>query len=158
VRRVLLLGVAAAGGLLVVAWARGGGPVSTSPAAPASGGARLAPPVHPPPGRDAPSPGPMRNLFEYGQGDRAPEAPLGDVSRRGARPVIADPPTPEPVRWVGLVRRGGEVRVALSLLGEVVILAPGETFSGYTLLTVDEDAGARLRTPSGAEVTVSPEP
>lgn len=100
----------------------------------------------------------MRNLFEYGQGDRGPGAPLGDVSRRGLRPVIEAPPTPGPVRWVGLVRRGGEARVALSLLGEVVILAPGETFSGYTLLIVDEDAGARLRTPSGAEITVSPEP
>jgi hypothetical protein len=59
---------------------------------------------------------------------------------------------------VGVLRRGGEARAALAIRDEVVVLAAGEAASGYTLLAVDEDAGARLRAPSGAEIVAPPAP
>ena len=100
--------------------------------------------------------GAPRNIFEYGEDVRPTRSahPIG--ARPAATPAPEADPSQEPVRLVGVVRRSGETRAALAIQGEVVILAPGETASGYTLLAVDEDAGARLRAPSGAEIVVPP--
>jgi hypothetical protein len=54
------------------------------------------------------------------------------------------------VRLVGLVRRPGGLRAAVAIAGEVVILRPGESSGGWTLVALDED-GARLRGPDGHE-------
>ena len=151
-RRALLLGAAAASALLSVAWEPGGGRTSTSPPPIATAAA-------PPPRQTlapedrAPGFETGRKLFEYGR-EEHPAKPFGiaEPHERHRTAPEATPPS-DPVRLVGVVRRGGEVRAALSVLGEVVILAPGETSSGYTLLAIDEDLGARLRGPSGTEVT-----
>jgi hypothetical protein len=62
------------------------------------------------------------------------------------------------VRFVGVVARGGRPCAALVIEGEVVLLAPGESSAGYTLLGVDPDEGARLRTPAGAEMRATAKP
>lgn len=68
-------------------------------------------------------------------------------------------PAPEPVvRLTGFVRRGGTLRAALSVRGEVWLLAVGEAASGFTLLAADEEAGVRLRDPLGAELALGIEP
>jgi len=93
---------------------------------------------------------PVRNLFEFGAAP-APRAPLGfgfdeRVSDESAVPLQAPPPR---VLLVGLVRRGTAWMAALSIAGEVLVLAPGETAEGYTLLAVDEETGVRLGSPEG---------
>jgi hypothetical protein len=111
-------------------------------------------PAPPPAAERPPVLGVPRNVFEYA-GDAGPIR-LARLRLNEARPPATRAPevdpSREPVRLVGVLRRSGQVRAALAVLGEVVILAPGETASGYTLLAIDEDAGARLRLPSGAEV------
>jgi hypothetical protein len=60
--------------------------------------------------------------------------------------------TPDPVRFIGVVARGGGLAAALVIEGDVVLLSPGESTMGYTLLTLDRDEGATLRTPTGGEL------
>jgi hypothetical protein len=115
---------------------RAPGPVTTTPSAPA------------------------RNVFEYAAPDTAP-APLAikappvtfapvEVERA---PIVA---SAAPVRLVGLVHRGGTLRAALAISGEVVILGTGETAEGYQVLSIDTEAGVRLRGPDGAELALVP--
>ena len=156
-RRALLLGTAVASALLAVAWARGGGRTPTSPSPVRTA---VAPPSRFPRESDGRGPAPEtgRNLFEFGR--QEPSARLSQIiePHEDRRTAPESTTTPDAVRFVGVVHRGEDVRAALSILGEVVILAPGEAASGYTLLAVDEDMGARLRGPSGTEVTVSATP
>jgi hypothetical protein len=49
------------------------------------------------------------------------------------------------------VHRGAGLRAALSILGNVVILGEGEEAEGYRVLSIDEEAGVRLRKPDGTE-------
>ena len=152
-KRFLLLGLASALALLFVTWARGSG--GSSPLPVESPEVRPVSPAPPPTAERLAVLGVPRNVFEYA-GDAGP---IRLARLKEARPAAT--PAPEvdssraPVRLVGVLRRSGQVRAALAVLGEVVILAPGETASGYTLLAIDEDAGARLRLPSGAEVDAS---
>jgi hypothetical protein len=44
----------------------------------------------------------------------------------------------------------------LSVAGTTVVVAPGESADGYRVLSVDEDAGVRLRSPSGEELLLRP--
>jgi len=153
-RRALLLGGAAASALLAVAWARGGAGARPGPA-----------PRTAPVQRTVPRPAPLddrlpvpaaRNLFEYGSGSLStPPAPAIEPGRLLAAAV----PSPAPVvRWIGVVHRGREVLAAVSIEGEVATLAPGESASGYTLVSVDEDQGARFRGPHGEALTAAPVP
>jgi hypothetical protein len=59
------------------------------------------------------------------------------------------------VRLVGLLRRGGRLRAALAIVGETVVLAPGESSGGYSVVSIDEDEGVTLRGPDGSTVTLS---
>jgi hypothetical protein len=70
---------------------------------------------------------------------------------RAATPPEPATRAPEPVRLVGLVNRGGKLVAALSILGEVVVLGPGDEAEGYRVLSVDSDQGVRLRGPDGTE-------
>jgi hypothetical protein len=117
----------------------------------APGGAR-------PPSRAARAPVmPDRNVFEYGPSAgrspartvAPPAIPAPDTG--GATPAETTPRAPEPVRLVGLVNRGGKLAAALSILGEVMVLGPGEEAEGYRVLSVDSDQGVRLRGPDGTE-------
>jgi hypothetical protein len=153
-RRILLLGAAAVSALLAVAWARGGGGAG-APSLPSRANAS---PAHPPLASEDRSPAadPNRNPFEYAPQER-PKAPAltEPRERRPAPPPTVSAP---PVVLVGLVHRGPDLLAAVSILGEVVVLAPGESSSGYTLVAVDEDLGARLRGPSGDEFSARPSP
>jgi hypothetical protein len=156
VKRFLLLGAGATLALLFVAWARGTG--GASPASLESPQGRTISPTPSPTDDRLPAVGVSRNVFEYG-GDARPtrSAPATEAHPAPTPAPVVDSPR-DPVRLVGVLRRSGEVRAALAILGEVVILAPGETASGYTLIAIDEDTGARLRVPSGAEIVAPPAP
>ena len=152
-RRVLLLSLVSAGALFVVALTRGAGPTKV-PDAPQPAPPRETPL---PPAPAVPEPArPLRNLFEYG------EAPPAEPAVR-PRPLILEPeaaPTsaPVPVRLVGILHRGGTVKAAIVVEGNLVLLSPGDSSAGYSLLSADEDDGAVVRTPSGAEIRLSPPP
>jgi len=59
------------------------------------------------------------------------------------------------VRLVGFVRQGDTLGAALVILDEVVVLAPGESWGGYTLLGADAEEGVRLVGPEG-EIGIKP--
>jgi hypothetical protein len=113
-------------------------------ASPPTAPARPAPPL-PPLALDS-----VRDSFRYG------DAPLAAARttprpRPAATPSPAETPPPEPAfRLVGVVRREGRLRAAISLAGEVVLLLPGESAGGVTILAVHDD-GVRLRGPDGLE-------
>lgn len=127
------------------------------------GAGRAVAPLAPAPPRSSPSLAPLappdplavesvRDPFRYG--DAPVKAPAF------ARPPwVAPPPTApttprEPAyRLVGVVRTAGRLRAALNIGGEVVLLAPGESSGGVTVLAVQED-GVRLRGPDGREEVV----
>jgi Tfp pilus assembly protein PilP len=71
--------------------------------------------------------------------------------------VPAAPTTPA-VRLVGLVRRGGVLKAALSVGGETVYVGTGEAAGDYRVVSIDED-GVRLRAADGSILTlVTPGP
>jgi hypothetical protein len=101
----------------------------------------------------------VRNVFEFA--DRAETAPAPMPLPPVVIPLPLDPPPAlqpsiAPIRLVGFVRRGGTLRAALSLTGNVAVLAPGEEADGYSVLAVDEDAGVTVRSPDGAELVLPP--
>ena len=99
----------------------------------------------------------LRNVFEYSD---AVSRPLVPVSSRPvitpARPTIVVPePSPSPlVRWGGLVHRRGQTKAALAVPGDTVVLGAGETAAGYTVVSIDEDEGVRVRTPDGGSIVL----
>jgi hypothetical protein len=113
--------------------------------------------------RGASNPGPAaalaaRNVFEYADGEARPAAPVPNMAAV-APPVIPGlvqpPPAPSPlVRLVGLVRRGAQTRVALALAGDTIVLGAGESASGYTVISIDEEEGVRLRAPDGSTIVL----
>lgn len=104
---------------------------------------------------------PSRNLFQYADGPAAaplPAAPPPAAPRgpRGEVPVPAATATPSPVRVVGLIRRGGRLKAALMVQGEMTLAGKGERAGGYTVLDVDEETGVRVRGPEGDETILPP--
>ena len=102
------------------------------------------------------SPGSLRNVFEYSEVASRPPAPASRPSISPREPVAAAPiPSPSPaVRFVGLVHRGGRTRAALAVAGDTVVLAVGESASGYTVVSIDEYEGVRVSGPDGATIVV----
>src|SRR5437870_1772952 len=99
------------------------------------------------------SPLPLRNVFEYAGG--APSIVRAAVATPPPPPSSAPLPSPSPlVRLVGLLRRGARLRAALVVMGETVVLAPGESSGGYSVVSIDEDDGVTLRGPDGSTVTL----
>lgn len=106
-----------------------------------------------------PAPPPLsRDPFSYvesrlpsGGPGHALDGPAGSMD---ASP--AGPPAEPPVRLVGLVSRGGTLRAALVIRGELALLAVGEQAAGFTLRALDEDAGARVEGPDGAILQLRP--
>lgn len=109
----------------------------------------------PPPPR---SPPPLaRDPFRYADERRelgAPPGPDSLIAREPPAPRAA--PTPDPLRLNGFVWRGGALRAVLAVHGITVVAGTGESAEGYQLLSVDEDAGVRLRGPSGEELVLRP--
>jgi hypothetical protein len=151
-----LLAVVAASGLILAILALSGVPtaVKGSPGpARATPSASAAPRLREP---EAPQSRPTRNLFEY-EVERAPQ-PVPVATPRPIVPVSSPPPTPPPLKLVGIVVQGGEARAALSCNGDVVVLRVGGELAGYAVLAIDEDEGVRLRDSSGEEIRLEPPP
>jgi hypothetical protein len=133
-------------------------PRAEAPPAPAAQRAGAPAPPSPVP-RDLHDALPERNVFEYVE--RAPEAPPAPplaplMVPPPLAPSAMEPAASEPIRLVGFVKRGGDLRAALSLDGSVSVLAAGDEAGGYAVLSVDEDAGVMVRTPDGAELLLPP--
>jgi hypothetical protein len=110
------------------------------------------------PAEPAPPASAARNVFEFAEPKEAPvasAAPAHPVEPAPPAPSVAAAPAADPVRLVGLVHRGGQLRAALSIGGTVVVLGAGEEAEGYRVLSVEEEAGVRLRGPDGIERSLS---
>jgi len=147
--------VAILGGLVAVVMLRSSGPdAPVEP--PESEGRRPARPatatsVAPPPGAEWPE----RDPFRYAEPRERPR-PVPAETPRPAASVTAPPPAPSPLRLIGLVRKGGALKAALSLWGETVILGAGEESRGYRVISIDEEAGVKVRGPDGVELALVP--
>ncbi|PYQ48893.1 MAG: hypothetical protein DMF78_20115 [Acidobacteria bacterium] len=102
---------------------------------------------------------PARNVFEYA--DQRPPLAAAPSATSAATPVptVAPAASPSPaLRLVGLVRHGGQLKAALAVFGETVVLGPGESAAGYTVISIDEEEGVRVRGPDGSAVQLTPGP
>ena len=89
------------------------------------------------------------------------EEPAEDAPAAGsaASESLAAPvpvPSANPVRLIGVVRKGGTVKAAVSMWGEKVVMAEGEESRGYKVLSIDDEGGVWLRGPDGSELTLPP--
>jgi hypothetical protein len=100
---------------------------------------------------------PRRDPFRFGAGPLGfGAAPVRDSGRPDPqRAASATPVPPAPVRLVGFIRQGEQLRAALSVLGRVALLAEGEAVEGYRLVALDEDVAVRVLTPGGDEQELS---
>ena len=128
------------------------------PAASAKPAENRAPPLSAPPARaaDPDLPWPARDPFRYAEEHRQ-----GTVSALPAIEVAPSPPpvpvaSANPLRLIGVVRKGGTVKAAVSLWGETVVMGEGEESRGYKILSIDDEGGVRLRGPDGSELTLPP--
>jgi hypothetical protein len=154
-----VLGLVLLAALLVRGTGRGAAWAPFPPAAPPP---RAVAPRTPVP-RPAPTPWePSRNVFLYADGPAvagplpAPPLPSEPRGPRGAVPVPAATTAPAAVRVVGLIRRGGQLKAALMVQGEMALAGKGERAGGYTVLDVDEETGVRVRGPAGEETVLPP--
>lgn len=95
-----------------------------------------------------------RNLFQYGDATAAP-GPMAPQTPRPA-PAVTTPIPETHVTLVGIVRREDGPRAALSIDGNVVVLAAGQSAEGYTVVEVSDETGVRVRTPEGSELVITP--
>jgi hypothetical protein len=99
------------------------------------------------------TPASTRNVFEFAPRS-APEAPRRPAIQATVEAPPALPATDPPVRFVGLVRRGGTLKAALQVHGEAAVLGMGEAAGGYTVVGIDDD-GIRLRAADGTILTLA---
>lgn len=100
-----------------------------------------------------------RNLFEFGEVDRATPAPAPAFTVPPVLPGPSPTPPPERLRTLGIVRQGGTLRAAIVVDGEVAVLSVGEESGGVRVVSIDEDAGVRVREADGTETVLRvPEP
>jgi hypothetical protein len=99
----------------------------------------------------------LRNLFLYEEPSPPPfvAGPPASVAPVSVPPPLTLPP-PSPVVLVGFVRQGSAVRAALSIHGDVSVLAKDQSADGYLVLSIDEDRGVTVRAPDGSELTLQP--
>jgi hypothetical protein len=142
----------AATGLLLAAylalggWHGAGAPPRAVPSRPAR---------HAAPPQAAEPPLPTRNPFRFAE-EAAPR-PLAPAATPATPGPSAAPQRP-PVRLVGFVRRGEDVVAALSINGEVVLAGRGDSVGGFSVLSIDDDVGVRLRATDGSELALAVEP
>ena len=143
--------------LLAVLLVRGGGRGAAWAPFPPAPQPRLAAPRTTLPRPSAVPAVPSRNLFQYADGAVTP-GPPSMTPRVAQAPVTpaAPVPTPPGVRVAGLVRRGGQLKAALVVQGELTLAGKGERAGGYTVLEVDEESGVRVRGPGGEETILPP--
>jgi hypothetical protein len=106
---------------------------------------------------DSAIPARLRNVFVYEE--PSPPAfvagPPVDAPPVSVPPPLTLPP-PSPVVLVGFVRQGDAVKAALSIHGDVSVLAKDQSADGYVVLAIDEDRGVTVRAPDGSELTLQP--
>ena len=121
------------------------------------------PPLAPPRARPArpvrsggaPLPVSTRNVFEYGPRPAAePTSRPAAAVAPGLPPAAAQSEAAPAVRLVGLVRRGGAIKAALSVHGETMVVGAGEAAGDYRVMAIDED-GVRLRAADGTMITLT---
>lgn len=98
----------------------------------------------------------LRDPFRYLDEPAARVEPLLPAARPTPEPVASPSAVPEPIRLSGFVRRGAELKAVLWVAGTTVVAAPGESAEGYHVISIDEDAGVRVRAPSGEELLLRP--
>jgi hypothetical protein len=94
----------------------------------------------------------IRDLFRFADAERP--SGLEEVPAPRAGDPAATPPSASGPRLVGLVSRAGRRVAALAADGEVLLVGPGETAAGVTVLAVDDD-GVRIRRADGSEETLA---
>lgn len=104
-------------------------------------------------------PPPARDIFRYAE--PAPRPRTAAVAAARPRTAIEAPepgpvPMPPPVRLVGLVRRAEGLRAAVATAAGVAVVGPGDVFEGFTVVSLDEDRGLRLRAADGREIVLQP--
>jgi hypothetical protein len=105
---------------------------------------------------------PSRNIFQYAEGATTgpasgPPAPLmGPRTAPAASPAAPAVATPAPVRVAGLIRRGGDLKAAIIVDGEMTLAGKGERAGGYTVLEVNDETGVRVRDADGKETLLPP--
>jgi hypothetical protein len=125
--------------------------------APVDGAAHRQERRQPPPAAEAKAPPLTRDPFRYADAPVARVEPAPPPSRRPPEPAATPlPPPPERIRLSGFVRRGGELKAVLWIAGTTLVAAAGETAEGYRVISIDEDAGVRVRAPSGDELLLRP--
>jgi hypothetical protein len=115
-----------------------------------------------------PRPGPRsfpRDPFRYleegtasASGAPGPRGSSADkVEGGGPRDTVAEAPA-QPVRLVGLVRQAGTLKAALSVGGQVAVVAAGESHLGFRVVTIDADRGVRVEGPDGFDAVLPVDP
>jgi len=112
-------------------------------------------PVGPAAAAESTSGTPKRNLFEYGQAAAPPVMAVVEPMETAVWTPAATA-TRAPIKLVGLVNQAGGLRAALALDGEVVLGKKGETVSGYTIVSIDQDSGVVLNGPDGKTLELRP--
>jgi hypothetical protein len=119
------------------------------------------PPAAAAPAQAAPTPiapaEPVRDIFQFADSEAPaiePEQPELAAEVEDASLDEAPAAEPERVRLVGVLRRGSGLLAALSVDGEVVLVAAGQSASGVTVVAVEEDL-VRLQLPDGSERTLA---
>jgi hypothetical protein len=110
----------------------------------------------PPPAFASPPPRLTRDPFRYADEPAARVPTVAPPTSRSPEPVAAPLAAPEPIRLSGFVRRGAELKAVLWVAGTTVVVAAGESAEGYRVISIDEDAGVRVRAPSGDELWLRP--
>jgi hypothetical protein len=131
----------------------------STPVAPIAEGVGARPPRSQAPSvvPEAPPPPLTRDPFRYADEPAARVEPPMQSARRSSEPLATPvPPAPERIRLSGFVRRGKELKAVLWIAGTTLVAAAGESAEGYRVISIDEDAGARVRAPSGEELLLRP--
>lgn len=95
---------------------------------------------------------PFRYVAEGMSGlDESPTAGQQDPARAVQTEASEASPeeATEPVRLVGLVHQRGTLKAALSVGGQVAVVAAGETYLGFRVVAIDADQGVRVEGPDG---------
>jgi len=151
VKATLVAGVGVLGVVLAIFLLRAPGRSASARPAEDPVPRRSAPPAR---AADPDLPWPERDPFRYAE-ERRPTAASAPPPIRAAPspPPVA---TANPLRLIGVVRKGGTVKAAVSLWGETVVMAEGEESRGYKVLSIDDEGSVRLRGPDGSELTLPP--
>jgi hypothetical protein len=153
VKATLVAGAGVLGVVLAVLFLRAPAPSASARPAEDPVPRRSAPPAR---AADPDLPWPARDPFRYAEERRQGNASAAPPVKAAPSPPPAPAPSANPLRLIGVVRKGGTVKAAVSMWGETVVMAEGEESRGYKVLSIDDEGGVRLRGPDGAELTLPP--